>query len=191
MTQLELGNAISYSDKAISKWERGEAVPDAYVLLMLSEIFGVSVDFLLHEHGSDEALPKAKKTNFASVVALSIIAVWTAFAIAYITVYLASGYTFYLFFMFATVISFIMSVVFNSLWGKPSLNMLFVSLLVSSIITMIYLLLLSVGNLWQILLLIIPAVLIVICCFRIRIRIKRPAFLQRVKRGAQKEEKTE
>ena len=33
MTQLELGEMISYSDKAISKWERGESIPDAFVLL--------------------------------------------------------------------------------------------------------------------------------------------------------------
>ena len=32
MTQLDLGNALSYSDKAVSKWERGESIPDAYVL---------------------------------------------------------------------------------------------------------------------------------------------------------------
>ena len=44
MTQLELGEALSYSDKAVSKWERGAAVPDAYVLLALSRLFGVSVD---------------------------------------------------------------------------------------------------------------------------------------------------
>ena len=38
MTQLELGEMISYSDKAISKWERGESIPDAFVLLKLKEL---------------------------------------------------------------------------------------------------------------------------------------------------------
>ena len=38
MTQLELGQALSYSDKAVSKWERGEAIPDAYVLLQMNKL---------------------------------------------------------------------------------------------------------------------------------------------------------
>ena len=32
MTQAELGEQLNYSDKSISKWERGEAIPDAMVL---------------------------------------------------------------------------------------------------------------------------------------------------------------
>ena len=32
MTQADLGRALNYSDKTISKWERGEALPDAFVL---------------------------------------------------------------------------------------------------------------------------------------------------------------
>ena len=50
MTQAELGEQLNYSDKSISKWERGEAIPDAAVLKRMSEIFGVTVDYLLNEH---------------------------------------------------------------------------------------------------------------------------------------------
>ena len=32
MTQAQLGEKLSYSDKSISKWERADALPDAYVL---------------------------------------------------------------------------------------------------------------------------------------------------------------
>ena len=74
MTQLELGNTISYSDKAISKWERAEAIPDAYVLLKLSELFSVSVDYLLSDHeGQLPPKVKRRRTNYASISALSII----------------------------------------------------------------------------------------------------------------------
>ena len=55
MTQLELGEKLNYSDKAISRWERGEAVPDAGVLLQLSQLFGVTVDYLLHEHAEEKS----------------------------------------------------------------------------------------------------------------------------------------
>ena len=61
LTQHELGEKINYSDKAVSRWERGDAVPDAYVLLQLAEIFSVSVDYLLSDHPENEALPEPPK----------------------------------------------------------------------------------------------------------------------------------
>ena len=48
-TQLELSEKIHYSDKAVSKWERGESSPDVDSLYKLSEIFGVSVDYFFQE----------------------------------------------------------------------------------------------------------------------------------------------
>ena len=50
LTQIELAEKINYSDKAVSKWERGESIPDVSVLLELSKLFGVSIDFLVTEH---------------------------------------------------------------------------------------------------------------------------------------------
>ena len=42
-TQAQLADAIGYSDKSVSKWERGEGTPDIYLLLTLSEIYGITV----------------------------------------------------------------------------------------------------------------------------------------------------
>ena len=49
MTQLELGERLNYSDKTVSKWERGESIPDAGMLKQIADVFGVSVDYLLEE----------------------------------------------------------------------------------------------------------------------------------------------
>ena len=54
LTHAELAEALSYSDKSISKWERGESVPDIYVLNAIAELFGVTVDYLLEEHKPEE-----------------------------------------------------------------------------------------------------------------------------------------
>ena len=43
MTQAELAKLINYSDKAISRWETGEVVPDLETIYALSEVFGVPV----------------------------------------------------------------------------------------------------------------------------------------------------
>ncbi|MBP5780548.1 MAG: helix-turn-helix transcriptional regulator, partial [Clostridia bacterium] len=53
MTQAELAEKLNYTDKAISKWERGESIPDAIVLKQIADMFGVSVDYLFtKEHRS-------------------------------------------------------------------------------------------------------------------------------------------
>ena len=44
LTQQELANKLNYTDKAVSKWERGESVPDISVLAAVASIFGVTVD---------------------------------------------------------------------------------------------------------------------------------------------------
>lgn len=48
ITQKELGNYLGVSDKTISKWETGIAIPDSFYLLSLSKFFGISIDNLLH-----------------------------------------------------------------------------------------------------------------------------------------------
>ena len=47
LTQAELAEKLSYSDKAVSKWERAESYPDIATLAELSKLFGVTVDQLI------------------------------------------------------------------------------------------------------------------------------------------------
>ena len=51
LTQLELAEKFNYSDKSISKWERGEGFPDVFVLKSLADFYGITVDdFYSAEH---------------------------------------------------------------------------------------------------------------------------------------------
>ena len=47
LTQAGLADRLNYSDKAVSKWERGESMPDVLTLVQVAELFGVSVDDLV------------------------------------------------------------------------------------------------------------------------------------------------
>ena len=47
LTQLQLAELLNVTDKAVSKWEVGEANPDIILLPKISEIFGVTLDYLL------------------------------------------------------------------------------------------------------------------------------------------------
>ena len=57
LTQAELAEKLNYTDKAVSKWERGDSVPDVLVIKELADLFSVSVDYFLSEHGEDEEKP--------------------------------------------------------------------------------------------------------------------------------------
>ena len=55
LTQAGLAKKINYSDKAISKWERGESVPDVVTMTLLAQQLGVTVNDLLKD---PNALPE-------------------------------------------------------------------------------------------------------------------------------------
>ncbi|HHT67542.1 MAG TPA: helix-turn-helix transcriptional regulator [Erysipelotrichaceae bacterium] len=53
-TQNDLASKVNYSDKTISKWERGESVPDITTLCLLADLFKVNVDYLTKNHTDKE-----------------------------------------------------------------------------------------------------------------------------------------
>ena len=54
LTQIQLAEKFGYSDKAVSKWEHGEAVPDIETLAKLVDYYGVTLDYLTHEGTAEE-----------------------------------------------------------------------------------------------------------------------------------------
>lgn len=54
MTQIDLAYLLNYSDKAVSKWERGESAPDIEMLYRIADLFKVDIDFLTKEHTETE-----------------------------------------------------------------------------------------------------------------------------------------
>lgn len=69
LTQLELANILHVSDRTISKWEQNRGNPDIGLLPKLSEIFDVSIDYLLtgKEFVSQEYQGESKLFKFISV----------------------------------------------------------------------------------------------------------------------------
>ena len=64
MSQEELADQLGVSRQAVSRWELGSTLPDAPNLLKLSDLFGVSIDYLLHdEYESECDLPPAKEAH--------------------------------------------------------------------------------------------------------------------------------
>ncbi len=93
MTQAELGAKLNYSDKTISKWERGEAIPDAWVLTQIAALFGVTVDDLLSSHDKWEAPPDetvGPEFTYSTdrIIALVMVAIFTLSLTVFVTLWM-------------------------------------------------------------------------------------------------------
>ena len=71
-TQQELATQLNYSDKAISKWERGISLPDAGTLYDIATLFGVSIQYLYEEHEFIVDSDQEKKLNHRKNLYLAI-----------------------------------------------------------------------------------------------------------------------
>lgn len=56
MTQVDLADKLGISYQAVSSWERGATIPDLDKILKMSQLFGVSTDFLLKDE-IEETIP--------------------------------------------------------------------------------------------------------------------------------------
>ena len=146
LTQIELAQKLNYSDKAVSKWERGESVPDVSVLAKIAETFNVSLDFLVLDKENksfSENKPNtlnASKNNRMIITALSIILIWIITVLSFVINFeigVIEGVL--LSFIYAVPASLIVWLVFNSIWFNRRRNFLIVSMLMWSVIGAIYL----------------------------------------------------
>ncbi|HBD87056.1 MAG TPA: hypothetical protein DC001_06485, partial [Clostridiales bacterium] len=138
MTQAELGEKLNYSDKTISKWERAEAIPDAFVLKQIGELFHVSVDFLLRTHDQWE-MPEGElqtggyKYSSAAITMVSITSIWTLAVLAF-AVFWILGSIYWHIFAYAVPVSLITLLVLNSVFNEGKHNYYIVSALVLSVV---------------------------------------------------------
>ena len=173
MTQAELGAMLNYSDKSVSKWERGEAIPDAWVLTRLAEIFGVSVDFLLSSHDAwvpPEAEEDKVTYSRGMIYAVAILAVWTMALIAFVVLWWV-GILWWPVFAVALTVSLLVYLILT-IWFKRTRNLQFILAdFVLSVFVLLYVLTLPWGNNWQLFLIAVPAVALVFLGCNIK---KRP-----------------
>ncbi len=166
LTQAELAEKLNYSDKAISKWERGESIPDVAVLKQIADLFGVSVDYLLEEEHRIEttlqSVPWQKKKNRILITALSCALVFLIATLAFVALGLLGDVPrIWLAYVYCVPICSILLIVFNSIWGRYGWNYFFISVLVWSLLTSIYLTTGDYSN-WLIFIIGVPGQIIIL-----------------------------
>ena len=177
MTQFELAEQLNYSDKAVSKWERAESIPDIMTLIEIASLFGVSIDDLVKGEMLTFA-PNSEahgyRKSHVAITFLSITLVWLCATLSYVAFsFLPSFRGEWLAFIAAVPLSAVVWLIFNSIWFRPRTNYLIISLLMWSFLAMGHLTVLVIGyNLWQLYLLGIPGQIIILTWSRLRIKPK-------------------
>lgn len=143
LTQAQFAEKLNYTDKAISKWERGESVPDIAVLWQIADMFGVTVDWLICNHNAAESTPDAEavragKRNRLLISLLSSVGVWFVATIVFIVLQSIGAELVWMPFMWAIPATCIDLLVFNAIWGRYKLNFLFISLIIWTLIGATY-----------------------------------------------------
>ncbi len=144
MTQLELAQKLNYSDKTVSKWERGESTPDISVLVEIAELFGVSLDYLVKAENIDETINEHKqkqtKYNRKVISYISESVAWIIAIFAFIITSLITNEASFqwLYFVYAMPIVLIIKLIFNSIWFNPRRNYFIISALIWSILAAIH-----------------------------------------------------
>ena len=186
LTQLGLAEKLNYSDKAVSKWERGESIPDVLTLMALAEQFDITVNDLISDPDvlpadSDSKLEKAmsqvsekalkRKANKNVILALSTTLVWFVALLVFVvmsSIDFLDPYS-WLIFLFAVPANAIVMLSLRSAWHDFRWNKFYISTIVWGFIVAIHVALLVVFryNFWKLYLLGIPGQIAIFLWFRL------------------------
>lgn len=182
LTQAGLGERLNYSDKAVSKWERGESVPDVLTMMQMAQQFGITVNDLL---GDVDALPEnptelelamsqvsekalKRKANKNIILGLSSTLVWFVALLFFVVMAtLGLGHSFAPF-VFAVPVNAIVLLSLRSAWHDFRWNRALISIIVWGALASIYISIhafLSI-HAWRVFLLGIPGQIAIFLWFR-------------------------
>lgn len=184
LTQVGLAEKLNYSDKAVSKWERGDSIPDVLTLMQLAELFSVTVNDLLVDPeqlpGDPGTLEKAmtqvsektlrRKANKSIILALSSTLVWFVALLAFV---ILSSFEFlepycFLMFIYAIPANAIVLLSLRSAWHDFRWNQGLISAIVWGSLLSIYVTILVIFHyhFWKVFLLGIPGQIAIFLWFR-------------------------
>lgn len=172
LTQAKLAEQLNYSDKAVSKWERGESVPDVLTLAQLAELFGITVNDLLID---PDALPEEpgmvgkvvgkavektlkRKANKNVILKLSSLLVWFVALLVFVVLSSARIPKSWVSFVYAIPIDAIVCLSLRSAWHDFRQNKFLISVIMWGTLLSVYasLYLFADSNVWKVFLLGIP-----------------------------------
>ncbi len=165
MTQSTLAEKLNYSDKAISRWEHGETLPDIETLCRVCDIFGVKFEYLLQAEQPKTANPYIKNSSKPRQVIICLTAictVWLAALVLFTLIRSKWGMNIWQLFIWAMPVSATVAGLCNLTWWRSKVwSILIRSFGNWTLILSLYLQLLS-SDLWTLFIIGIPIQAIII-----------------------------
>lgn len=161
LTQLELAEKFNYSDKAVSKWEKGDTIPDIETLYNLCQFYGVTLDYLTHRGSPSEKQEYIlqKKGDFRKKVLITLLLlmiVWMIATIAFVYTSIGMNQGYWQSFIWAVPASCLLVLGVNRrLFRSSTLSLVCESIGIWSLLASFYFSF-SIWSLWPIFLLGIP-----------------------------------
>lgn len=175
MTQAELAERIGYSDKAVSKWERSESIPDVLTLVEMAQVFGVTVDALVGEKEPvvQPGQPRRRRVK-TGVLFLSSLLVWLVAMLADVVLSSIGIPHSWLAFLYAVPVNAIVLLSLRSAFGRTNWNLILISVIMWGCLVSLYVsLLVFVGvNVWKLAFLGVIGQVAIMMWFRMLLRPK-------------------
>ena len=175
LTQLELAEKFNYSDKSISKWERGEGFPDVFVLKSLADFYGITVDdFYSEEHKKITVKhSQRRKQIYIRLLSIGIGILVTFLAFFLLSIFLKDNYAFkpWLVFIYGLLGISIIWLVWEFIYHKRFNRMLAASAVIwtgALSIFFTFFVLMPIANLWLIFIVAIPLQILEVIWFLFR-----------------------
>ena len=141
LKQTDLAKKINYSDKAISRWENGEVLPDVETLEAIAKVYGVPTSYLIEPHDEEEkqnATNRPSKNDILMHI-LSLCVVWTIVVIVFVYIQTFKGFAPWQLFLWGIPLSCLYTLIFCRKWNNKVLKIVLGSLLSWSLLACIYL----------------------------------------------------
>ena len=126
-TQADLAEKLNYSDKSVSKWERGDGTPDIFILSKIADLYGITVQDLLRT----KKVPKSR-TRHVLITLLAVGLVWLTMTVLFCGAKILNirADSAWLLFIYAIPVTGIVWEVFNALWWNLWMQVLSGSLII-------------------------------------------------------------
>ena len=158
LTQLELAEKFNYSDKSVSKWERGEGFPDVFVLKSLADFYGITIDDFYLEEKKKITSQNHSLTKQVYIKLLSVGIGWLVVLMTFIGLTFLppeAKYQNWLTFVYGSLITGIILLVWDYIYHHRLLRVIDTSVVIWTGIASVYLTLLVILNVNQPLLFVI------------------------------------
>ena len=173
-TQQELASKLNYSDKAISRWEHAETLPDIETLCRVCDIYGVKFEYLLQKEQPKKNNPYVVRGDLANKIVIMLIAIatiWIAITLSYSYINVILGENRWTLFIWAIPASTSVCLICNRfLFQNKVLKYVTISIINWTLILSFYIELLRIYNAWLLFIIAIPVQVLIILFAILKLR---------------------